>query len=88
MACFSTQGATKMTKISIVTPVFNNRRYIRQAIDSVLSQKGDFEVEHIIKDGGSTDGTLEILDEYAGQPGLKVISAPDRSLYHALRIGY
>jgi len=77
-----------MTKISIVTPVFNNRRYVRQAIDSVLSQKGDFEVEHIIKDGGSTDGTLEILDEYASQPGLKVITGPDRSLYHALRIGY
>ena len=77
-----------MTKVSIVTPVFNNRRYVRQAIESVLSQKGDFEIEHIIKDGGSTDGTLEILDEYAGQPAVKVIAGQDRSLYHALRIGY
>jgi len=76
-----------MTKISIVTPVFNNHRYVRQAIESVLSQKGDFEVEHIIKDGGSTDGTLEILNEYADE-GVKVITGPDRSLYHALRIGY
>lgn len=77
-----------MTKISIVTPVFNNHRYVRQAVESVLSQKGDFEVEYIIKDGGSTDGTLEILDEYAGQPGVKIITGSDRSLYHALRIGY
>jgi glycosyltransferase involved in cell wall biosynthesis len=77
-----------MTKISIVTPIFNNRRYVRQAIDSVLSQKGDFEIEHIIKDGGSTDGTLEILNEYADDPAVKIITGPDRSLYHALRIGY
>ena len=77
-----------MTKISIVTPVFNNHRYVRQAIESVLSQKGDFEVEHIIKDGGSTDGTLDILNEYAGEPTIKVITGSDHSLFHALRIGY
>jgi len=77
-----------MTKISIVTPVLNNRRYVRRAVQSVLSQKGDFELEYIIKDGGSTDGTLDILAEYAGEPAVKVITGPDRSLYHALRIGY
>ncbi|MCK5113779.1 MAG: glycosyltransferase [Phycisphaerae bacterium] len=77
-----------MTKISIVTPIFNNHLYVRQAIESVLSQKGDFEIEYIIKDGGSTDGTLEILNEYANEPGVKIITGADRSLYHALRIGY
>ncbi|MDP6045615.1 MAG: glycosyltransferase [Phycisphaerae bacterium] len=77
-----------MIRVSIVTPVFNNRCYVRQAIESILSQEGDFEIEHIIKDGGSTDGTLEILDEYAGHPSVKVITGPDRSLYHGLRIGY
>ncbi len=51
-------------KFSIVTPVYNGEKYLRQAIESVLSQKGDFEIEYIIRDGGSSDKTLEIIKEY------------------------
>jgi len=50
-------------KISIITPVLNNITYIEDAIQSVLKQ--DYtNYEHIIVDGESTDGTLEILKKY------------------------
>ncbi|WP_193210820.1 glycosyltransferase family 2 protein [Luteolibacter marinus] len=52
--------------LSIVTPVFNQARYIRQTIESVLDQKDD-RIEYIVMDGGSTDGTAEIIREYEGR---------------------
>lgn len=50
-------------KISIVTISFNQAKYLRQCIDSVLSQK-DVELEYIIVDPGSTDGSREIIESY------------------------
>ncbi|MDQ7799230.1 MAG: glycosyltransferase family 2 protein [Candidatus Edwardsbacteria bacterium] len=52
--------------ISIVTPSYNLARFLPLTIDSVLSQAGDFELEYLVIDGGSTDGTLEILRKYEG----------------------
>ena len=54
-------------KISIVTPSYNQGSYIEQTIQSVISQEGDFELEYIVMDGGSTDNTLEILKKYEGK---------------------
>lgn len=51
-------------KFSIVTPVYNGEKFIAETIRSVLSQEGDFEIEYIIIDGGSNDGTLEIIKKY------------------------
>ena len=51
-------------KISIITAVFNGEKFIRKTVESILSQKGDFELEYIVFDGQSTDHTLEILKEY------------------------
>jgi glycosyltransferase involved in cell wall biosynthesis len=55
-----------MTKpfLSVVTISFNQAKYLRQCIDSVVSQKGD-DVEYIVVDPGSTDGSREILASYA-----------------------
>jgi glycosyltransferase involved in cell wall biosynthesis len=75
-------------KISIVTPVLNGARFIRKTIESVLSQKGDFEIEYIIKDGGSTDQTLAILDEFQQCPSLHVIPQKDDGLYDAINQGF
>lgn len=69
--------------ISIITPCLNRVEYIKEAIESVLKQNY-LNFEHIIVDGGSTDGTLEVLTHY---PHLRIISEPDRGLYDALNKG-
>jgi glycosyltransferase involved in cell wall biosynthesis len=66
--------------LSIVTPCLNRAALIPQAVESVRGQ--DYpRVEHIVMDGGSTDGTLEALRAY---PHLQVASEKDRGLYDAL----
>ena len=70
-------------KVSIITPSYNRAGMIETAIQSVLSQNYP-EVEHIIMDGGSTDGTLEVLKKY---PHLRVVSEPDQGMYDALNKG-
>lgn len=51
-------------KFSIITPVYNGGKYIAETIGSVLSQEGNFEIEYIIQDGGSSDETLNIIKRY------------------------
>lgn len=51
-------------KFSIVTPTYNRAEYLAQTIESVLTQKGDFEIEYLIIDGASTDATLEMVKTY------------------------
>jgi glycosyltransferase involved in cell wall biosynthesis len=67
-------------RISVITPCLNGGRYVGEAIESVLMQ-GYSNMEHIVADGGSTDGTLEILGRYLH---LKILSSPDRGMYDAL----
>lgn len=69
--------------ISIITPAYNSEAYIEEAIKSVLKQ-GYTDFEHIVVDGGSTDGTHEILEQY---PHLNVISEPDDGIYDAVNKG-
>ena len=68
---------------SIITPIFNRADMISDAVESVLSVQYP-RVEHIIVDGGSTDGTSDILAQY---PHLKVIVGPDQGMYDALNKG-
>ncbi len=63
-------------KISIITTNFNTEKYLEETILSILNQKGNFDLEYIIIDGGSTDGSLEIIKKY--QNKLKYISEKDR----------
>jgi glycosyltransferase involved in cell wall biosynthesis len=72
--------------ISIVTPSYNHVNFIEQTITSVLEQRGvDF--EYIIIDGGSTDGTVDIIRRYADRLAYWV-SEPDRGQTDAINKGF
>lgn len=75
----------KPIKISIITASYNAEQTIEQTISSVIYQDYD-NIEYIIVDGASTDGTVEIIKKYASY-GIKWISEPDQGLYDALNKG-
>lgn len=71
--------------VSIVSPCLNAARFIEAAVESVLAQ--DYRrIEYIIMDGGSTDGTLEVLKRY--QDRLRLISARDGGTADAIQRGF
>jgi len=70
-------------KISLLTPVYNRAAVIAQAVESVVAQAYPA-VEHIILDGGSTDGTLAVLARY---PHVRVHQQADSGMYDALNRG-
>ena len=71
-----------MLKISIITAVFNRVQTIRRAVESVNGQSYAA-IEHVIQDGGSTDGTLETLHE-VHSANVCFVSEPDDGIYDAL----
>ncbi len=71
--------------VSIVTPSFNQGRFIRQAIDSVLAQTYPH-IEHRVIDGGSTDDTVEILRSYGDR--VTWCSEPDDGQSDAINKGF
>ena len=71
--------------VSIVTPVFNMASFVEETIQSVLSQ--DYpRIEYIVMDGGSTDGTLDILSKYRDQA--LIVSARDDGAADAVNRGF
>jgi len=75
--------ATNPPLFSIVTPCLNRVDTVGRAIESALAQNYPT-FEHIVIDGGSTDGTLDVLARYEH---LHVVSEPDRNLYDAINKG-
>jgi len=72
-------------KLSIITIVYNNADYIEDCIQSIISQ--DFNnIEYIVIDGGSTDGTQQIIEKYRDRISA-YISEKDNGLYEALNKG-
>lgn len=75
-------------KVSLITACYKSAGTLRTAMDSVLEQKG-VELDYIVVDGGSDDGTVELLKEYeakfAGR--MRWISEKDRGMYDAINKG-
>lgn len=75
-------------KVSIVTVCFNSVKTIKDTMDSVLKQTYS-NIEYIVKDGGSTDGTLDLLKKYESMfhGNMKWISRKDCGIYDAMNQG-
>ncbi|MBJ6725365.1 glycosyltransferase [Geomesophilobacter sediminis] len=77
-------------RISIVTPCYQAEHSIRETVASVLEQtailSGRAELEYLIRDGGSTDRTVPIIESF-GSKRITIISEPDRGMYDALAKG-
>lgn len=72
-------------KVTIITATYNSAATVRDTIESVLSQNYK-DIEYLIIDGGSTDGTLEIVKGY-GERIARVVSEADKGIYDALNRG-
>jgi glycosyltransferase involved in cell wall biosynthesis len=71
--------------LSIITVVYNNVEGIKTAIESVISQ--DYaHIEYIVVDGGSQDGTLDIINDFQGRI-THMVSEPDKGIYDAMNKG-
>jgi GT2 family glycosyltransferase len=73
-----------LPSFTIVTPCLNGAATLSSTLESVRDQGYGGEVEHVVVDGGSTDGTLDIL---ASAPDVRYISEPDRGLSDAVNKG-
>jgi glycosyltransferase involved in cell wall biosynthesis len=76
-------------KISVVIPSYNKDKYIGSTLDSIINQKYP-NLEVIIQDGGSTDGTLDIIKKYAKEYSnvIKYESKKDKGQLHAINNGF
>lgn len=73
-------------KFSIITPTYNSSKTISRTIDSILMQSYK-DIEYIVIDGNSSDGTQDIILNYKDKINLKFISEKDRGIYDAMNKG-
>jgi len=76
-------GLMNLPSISIITPCFNSIQTIRETIESVATQNYPH-LEHVVMDGGSTDGTLEVLRSFHS---IRLWSGPDEGHFDAMNKG-
>ena len=83
-------GVKQKMKISIITPALNSEKFIETSLKSIhLSQSGDFSIEHIIVDGGSTDLTIDIINGFREKhaSNIVILQGKDKNMYDAINKG-
>ncbi len=83
--CYLKKDKKNLPLVSVITVVLNNKKFLQQSINSVLNQSYK-NYEHIIIDGKSTDGTLNILKKNNSKIDYWV-SEKDRGIYDAMNKG-
>ena len=74
-------------KISIITITYNSAKTLQRALESVQSQTYN-DIEHVLVDGASTDGTRELIEAYAAKhTNVRWVSEPDEGIYNAINKG-
>lgn len=85
------QQESNSPTLSIITPVFNlyeaSRQYLIEKNIKSVAEQVDANIEHIVMDGGSTDGTLELLRKLQKKYCFTIYSEPDRSLFDGMNKG-
>ena len=81
----------KINKVCVMLASYNGEKYIGEQIDSILQQK-DVDIKLVVRDDGSTDGTIEILEEYKNKYGIRIIygnnMGPAANFYELLNNAY
>lgn len=81
-------ASDRAEKLSIIVPVFNERRFAAQVIDAIVAKSLPIDREVIIVESNSTDGTREIVAQYENRPGVRVVYEDrPRGKGHAVRTG-
>lgn len=74
-------------KISVIVAAYNVKAFVSNSIKSILAQQSDCEIETIVVDDGSTDGTSAVCDTFIGDKGVKVVHKPNGGLSSARNAG-
>src|SRR5660397_194952 len=81
------EGLSSDPLVTVVTPTLERRERLAHTLKSVAVQTYP-NIEHIVVDGGSTDGTRQMLEEWERKQGVRWISEPDEGIYHAVNKGF
>lgn len=82
----STSNTSRMAKLSIITITYQAEKFLERTIQSILEQGHRSEIEYVIVDGASTDGTLALIETYQKDID-HLISEKDRGIYDAMNKG-
>jgi glycosyltransferase involved in cell wall biosynthesis len=78
LGCHDMNGPEHKTAVSVVIPTHNRAHYLEKSVMSVLTQKGDYELDVIVVDDGSTDNTEDVIKRFGGSIRYRKIEASGR----------
>ena len=73
------------TRVQILLSTYNGEKFLEEQLESILNQKGDFLLKILVRDDGSRDGTLEILEKYSKKIEMQIIRGENIGVNNSLR---